>query len=124
TPNDKRMKQFIQQKIVEIYIYKSKYAQVVLMGDFNQTVDCSLNRFSLSSINNYKPLPLQKWLLNQNFIDTFRYLHPTTRKYIWSNSSSKSRIDQIWISEDLVKDLHKADIMNMKMVTKSDHMAP
>ncbi|CAG8685195.1 38069_t:CDS:2 [Gigaspora margarita] len=41
--------------------------------------------------------------------------------YTWSNGSTATRIDQIWISEDLIKNLYKAEILDMYLITESDH---
>ncbi|CAG8479779.1 5724_t:CDS:2 [Gigaspora margarita] len=41
-----------------------------------------------------------------------------------SNSKSSSRIDQVWVSDNLSRDLQVADILNMEMITESDHGTP
>ena len=43
-PNDKATGRSIQQKVVEIISKRKKHTQVVVMGDFNHTVDNILDR--------------------------------------------------------------------------------
>ncbi|CAG8857423.1 26677_t:CDS:1, partial [Gigaspora margarita] len=89
--------------------------------DFNNVLDNKLNRKPQICSHTNKILPLYKWLQNQNFIDTFWFLHPTIQKFTWSNGKSSSRINQVWVLDDLSRDLQVADIINMEMITESDH---
>jgi len=48
-------------------------------------------------------------------------MHSDERGYTWSNSETATRIDYIWISEELASGLQKADIEDIEEVTESDH---
>ncbi|CAG8848625.1 30640_t:CDS:1, partial [Gigaspora margarita] len=43
-PNDKAMTKKIQQRIVEVVYRKKEGMQIIIMGDFNHTVDNILDR--------------------------------------------------------------------------------
>ena len=68
-----------------------------------------------------KKLRLHTWLRSQNFIDTYRYWNRESRKFTWSNGSTATWIDQIWVSEDLKDRVEKAEIEEMETITGSDH---
>jgi len=57
----------------------------------------------------------------QSFIDTYRNMHPTSQEYTWSNKEAATRIDYIWVSEELALGLQKADIEETEEITESDH---
>src|SRR6185436_9959982 len=57
----------------------------------------------------------------QNFRDMYRDMHPTNQEYTWSNGEAATRIDYIWISEELASGLQKAEIEEAEEITKSDH---
>ena len=54
-------------------------------------------------------------------IDTFRKLHPISKKFTRSNEIVKSRIDYIWISNKLRKGLLQCNIIEADNITNSDH---
>ncbi|CAG8833978.1 862_t:CDS:2, partial [Gigaspora margarita] len=60
-------------------------------------------------------------MLRQNFVETFRFLNSDTQAYTWLNGSTATRINQIWISEGLIKNLYKAKILDMDLIIESDH---
>src|SRR3989337_3961160 len=59
------------------------------------------------------------------YIDTFRFLHPTSRTYTWSTTrvdiQISSRIDHIWVSDNWTRDIMYSSINNTDDVTGSDH---
>src|SRR6185437_12780085 len=61
------------------------------------------------------------WLQKQSFTDTYRALYLFGKKFTWSNTSTSTRIDQIWVSEGLTHGLVEAEIIDMSMTTESDH---
>ena len=95
--------------------------QFVVMGDFNHVVDRELDKCSngLSMVS--KVLPLHKWFKNQGFVDIFRMVNPDLMKYSWSGQGVETRIDQIWVSEDLKYGVLAADIVEADTITASDH---
>ena len=62
------------------------------MGDFNATPKPTLDR---EHTTNTKPESKIYHTLKNNFYDSFRTLHLTTKKYSCTTSTNKSRIDQI-----------------------------
>ncbi|CAG8672809.1 156_t:CDS:1, partial [Paraglomus occultum] len=65
--------------------------------------------------------PLLKWLMRQELCDTYRTINPESKEFSWSSRDSSSRIDQIWITEDLSYGLYDAEIQEMDICTNSDH---
>ncbi|CAG8789449.1 26945_t:CDS:2, partial [Gigaspora margarita] len=53
--------------------------------------------------------------------NTFCFLNPDIQAFTWSNSSTGTRIDQILIFEGLIKNLYKAEILDMDLIIESDH---
>ena len=54
-------------------------------------------------------------------INTFRKLYPTFKKFTRSNEIVKSRIDYIWISNELGKGLLQCDIIEADNITNSNY---
>ena len=93
----------------------------IIMGDFNAILNEELDRSSPRKSKSFKPDPLHTWLQKQSFTDTYRALYPFGKKCTWSNTSTSTRIDQIWVSEGLTHGLLEAGIMDMSMTTESDY---
>ncbi|CAG8844006.1 613_t:CDS:2, partial [Gigaspora margarita] len=68
-----------------------------------------------------KKLRLYTWLRLQNFIDIYRYWNYESKKFTWSNGYIATRIDQIWISENLKDRIEKVEIEEIETITGSDH---
>jgi len=79
-PNDKTISKKVQQRIVETVANRKKQTQIIVFGDFNHTVDNVLDR-QHPQTTNYKRLPLFNWLKKQDFVDSYRSLHPTREAY-------------------------------------------
>jgi exonuclease III len=90
----------------------------IIMGDFNATPKPSLDR---EHTTNTKPESKIYNKLKNNFYDSFRTIHPTTKEYTCSSTKNRSRIDQIWIQEDIIPFLLSADITPTKNTFYSDH---
>ena len=119
-PNDKLISKKIQQKIVEIITNRKRHTEIVILGDFNHTVDNILDR-QHPQTTSYKRLPIFNWLKRQDFADSYRSLHPKEKMYTWSNHEAATRIDYIWLSETLASGLQKATIEEAENLTDSDH---
>ena len=119
-PNNKAAGKLIQQKIVEVVFKKKNQTQIVILGDFNHTANNVLDRQHPQS-ESFKRLPIFNWMKKQNFSDTYRDMHPTSQEYTWTNGEAATRINYIWISEDLASGLQKAEIEKAEGITKSDH---
>jgi exonuclease III len=119
-PSDKLIGKNIQQKIVEIVTKKRRQTQIVILGDFNHTANNILDR-QYPQAANFKRLPIFNWMKKQNFSDSYRDMHPTSQEFTWSNGEAATRIDYIWISEELASGLQKAEIEDAEGITESDH---
>ena len=99
----------------------------VILGDLNSIVDNSLDRAGNTRFFRH-PSSLVNFLVNNLYIDTYRFLHPTNRAYTWSTtrhvSTISSRIDHIWVSENWAHDITFCSIENTDDITNSDHHMP
>ena len=120
-PSDKTLINRVQQKVITSFMQRTSNMQFVVMGDFNHVVDRELDKRSNGLGMVSKVLPLHKWFKNQGFIDTFRIVNPDLMKYSWSGQGVETRIDQIWVSEDLKYGVLAADIVEADIITASDH---
>ena len=118
--NNKIAGRNIQQKIVETVLRRKRQTQIIVMGDFNHTVDNILDR-QHPQTTNYKRLPIFSWMKKQDFRDTYRDLNPIGQQFTWSNGEAATRIDYIWISDGLVSGLQKAEVEEVEDITESDH---
>jgi hypothetical protein len=57
----------------------------------------------------------------QDFTDIYRTMHPISQNYTWSNREAATRIDYIWVSEELALGLQRANIEETEGITESDH---
>src|SRR5260363_225086 len=96
------------KEISDIYSKHNKRTHIVILGDFNCVVDLELDKISKSKVSNHKISKIHRWLNKNDFIDTFRFLNLTEKEVTWSNSQSSTRIDQIWVSENLMESLTRA----------------
>ena len=124
SPNDKKSKKEVQKAIINKYVKRCPRTQMVIMGDFNAVADIELDKQVKAKKRKYfKPSPLIGWLERQEFKDAFRLANPEAREYSWSGHGTESRIDYIWLSEDLANGLSESEIQNMDVCTSSDHNA-
>ena len=120
-PNNEYEKKIVQKKIIEKFINRSLRSQVVVIGDFNSIIDPELDRSPI--LRQIKQDPLLNWLQKQEFLDAFRTIYPRTKRFTWTNGDTSTRIDQIWVSEELAQGLFDAEIQEMDVYTNSDHEA-
>ena len=121
-PSDETCATMVIGKIQEIVNKNEKTWQIVIMGDFNRIPNKLLDKSSQTT--NLKRCSLFTWMEKKSFVNAFRRLNPRARKYTWSNGHTSTRIDQIWLSENLMSKALKADIIEMGTVTGSDHELP
>lgn len=114
------------------YITKLKKAgySIIFVGDINvahHEIDIARPKENKNSIGF---LPVERdWLTRveqAGFVDTWRHKHPETVQYSWWDMKTRARdrnvgwrIDYIFVSDDLVSSIKKADIHND--VYGSDH---
>ncbi|CAG8669197.1 11381_t:CDS:2, partial [Rhizophagus irregularis] len=104
---------------------QQQHYKLIIMGDFN----INYHKFLLSQRKpNYKPSYKQKLLhfltYSDNLVDTIPLYHDVTNDNPYNthknNSGHHTRIDYIWISQDLVNDTYASDQFNPQYST--DHM--
>ena len=118
----------------------SKNANIIIMEDFNAVNNPIEDRSSTPETGteanikekrihkNWKPeIALFPFLEDLNFVDIHRYWEELTNLYkrishTWSNKRASSRIDYIWLSQDLAANIHSFENKNFNHVTNSDHM--
>ena len=123
-PNDKESRKEVHKALIDKYLKRLPRTQLVIMGDFNSVADIDLDRQTEPKKKKYsKPDPFIGWLERQEFKDAFRVVNPEAREYSWSGRGSESRIDYIWLSEELTNGLYEAEIQKMDVCTSSDHDA-
>jgi exonuclease III len=120
-PNDKEEKRKLQKTIIERYIKRSQRTQMLILGDFNSISNPELDKSHYQNTSSVKPSPIINWLKKQEFVDTFRTINPRSKEYSWTNGEVSTRIDYIWISEDLSYGLIESELHEMDIYTCSDH---
>src|SRR6266542_3794758 len=133
--NDTNLKQilyYINSVLLKGYRDDGKNHHVIV-GDFNAMADSALDRHqrlhdsstpdaSRHHTNNNKiGLKIINWLKGKGFVDTFRECYPLTRAYTWTNGTSLTRIDYIWLSASWSQMLLDASILDSQLITDSDH---
>jgi len=111
---------YLKEVILEMNKEKDK---IIICGDFNM----AHSDLDLSHENKrrkiYGYLPAQKQfiddLIANNFIDSFRTIHPNSKKYTWKGPKNNWRLDYFFISKNLENYLKKADVLEKEEL--SDH---
>jgi len=93
----------------------------VVTEDFNQTRDGQLDRSPPSVSPKYSQRPFDP-LINLNFFDTFRELYPEKFIFTWTNGTTETRIDQIWMSEEAAGLIEASFVADSALITDSDHL--
>jgi exodeoxyribonuclease-3 len=102
---------------------EKKYKHVIFCGDLNvahNEIDLARPKENSKQIGF---LPVERAWVDKveeaGFVDTFRHLHPTEAKYSWWDQKTRSRernvgwrIDYVFVSQSLVKNIKKAEILN------------
>ena len=94
------------------------------MGDFNSVCNPSLNRTSTSLNYSKKPSDIIQLLQQNDYIDSYRFLHPDKKAFTWKSSSDpniQTRIDYIWFNEVHLNMLAHSNIVDADLITGSDH---
>ena len=71
------------------------------------------------------PSSLIRFLLDNLYVDSYRFCHASRREFSWSNNRAlneiKTRIDHVWISDNWINEILYAEIINADGITESDH---
>ncbi|CAG8799630.1 35309_t:CDS:2 [Gigaspora margarita] len=78
---------------------------------------------NISKSKNFKQkVTLHNWLNKNNFAGIYRVLNLTEKAFTWINGFSSTKINQIWVSNNLSLGLLAANITEMDMFTGSDYV--
>src|SRR5438045_878554 len=94
------------------------------MGDFNSVCNSSLDRTSTSLNYSKKPSDIIQLLQQNEYIESYRFLHPDKKAFTWKSSSDpniQTRIDYIWFNEAHLNTLAHSNIVDADLITGSDH---
>ena len=116
-------KQLEYLKHLKEVILKMDEDKVIVCGDFNMAHTALDLNHENKRRKIYGFLPEQRQfiddLLANNFIDSFRTLHPDLEKYTWKGPKNNWRLDYFVISDTLENYLKKADVLEKEEL--SDH---
>ena len=106
-----------------------KKKPVIFMGDINATVadiDLARPKENAGKLGCTEDERTRLSLFVTNFVDTFRYMHGEVSKYTWWDMKTRARergvgwrIDYIFVSRVLQKNIKKAEILDT--ISGSDH---
>ena len=102
-------------------INDSEQDHLVICGDFNLTLNQTLDSHNYTNLNNPKSRLVVLNMIDENgLIDIYRYFNPDKKRYTWrrKNPLKQARLDYFLISETLIDLVDTADI---KPSYKSDH---
>ena len=136
-PNGKRSPQRLEYKLgfydrflTYINDLKNIGYSIIFCGDLNTAHnECDLARAKENEeISGFLKIE-REWIdkvIDNGYIDTFRYMHPKEIKYSWWSQRTRARqrnvgwrIDYFFVSEDLIPHIKSADILTH--ITGSDH---
>src|SRR6266496_1957040 len=90
----------------------------IITGDFNQILDGQRDRIPADDLNHRSKF---ESLLRRNYVDAYRQIYPYNTDCTWSNGTTVTRIDQIWISEIAKNSVMNFDTIDASGITDSDH---
>ena len=103
-------------------VYSSKGEHQMIIGDFNTTLNPHLDKVNyLTDAHSRSRSVINSWIEDGQYIDAFRYLHPTKKAYSWRCDSKKTqlaRLDICLVTPALAALLFKVD---HTMTRNSDH---
>ena len=94
----------------------------IIGGDFNCISNVYLDKQGGDSQAGSSALDaLMDLLKSFNLIDVFRSMHPSSRKFTWTNSNVSSRLDKFYVSPEI---LANTKLFEITVFPFSDHDAP
>ena len=120
--NSEKIQNHIQKVIKEERLVNSN---IVVMGDFNAVNNPMVDRSTKKS--DWKPeAPIFPYLEDSGFLDIHKHWEEAihNKKYpshTWKNTKSSSRIDYIWLSQDLALNIYSFKNEEFDTITNSDH---
>jgi len=126
-PCDKRKSINIQRKIQSMIQNKlHQQYQIIIMGDFNATLNPRLDRKCSNSNNSFTPseepeAQIFHHLSNWNLIDLHQLWDEQEPSHTWKNIQSSSRIDYIWSTTRIANSMLNFQNYSFTEITNSDH---
>ncbi len=83
-------------------------------GDYNFYIDPKMDKLSTMSDTNDNPEYREEILSMMetlNLVDCWRIFYPDTRRYTWHSRGKASRLDYLFLSEHLLNEICKCDIL-------------
>ncbi len=83
-------------------------SNIILAGDFNFYSNPKLDKLNVISRKNDNPIyrsDIHSILDSMTLSDTFRILHPQTRRYTWHSRGKSSRLDYFFLSDHRLNEL-------------------
>ena len=122
-PHDKTNKQLTLNKLKELIQQNQSNNYIhIIIGDFNSTPNPKIDILSISKTQKQKKQTNKKlYNLLHNYSDFFRTLHPHKINFTYEGPTQKSRIDQIWISNNIIDNLTNTKIIPTNSEFQSDH---
>ena len=103
------------------YIHENAQDYLIICGDYNLVINPQLDSHNYTHINNPKARDtLLSVISDNNLVDIYRHLHPTTKRYTWRMQKpiKQARLDYIFINDTFSDIVSKCDI---HPGYKSDH---
>lgn len=128
--NRSNYRQSFDEHFIEHVIKLNNKKDTIICGDFNichKSIDiCNMQKHTfLDNFSDEIKADFNE-LLNEGFIDTYRYMHPQMREFtFWNNTDNREekqagwRLDYILVSDYLKKNIRQANIL--KEIGGSDH---
>jgi hypothetical protein len=120
-PTDKGVNREIQRTIMREICNNKINTYICIAGDFNTLNNVDLDTNNKKRKSQRPGKPLFEWLKNRDQIDTFQYLNPHKKEFTWYKDGLASRIDYIWVGEEIQALIIDAGIEDVNMITNSDH---
>ena len=120
-PADKKSNRETQRTMIREICRNKINTYTCVTGDFNALSNISYDTNNKNRKNQGLGKPLLEWLKSRDQVDTFRFMNPYKKEYTWQKEETASRIDYIWVGEELENLLDEAVIQDIDMLTGSDH---
>lgn len=102
------------------YINKKNEQNLIVLGDFNCTLDKSVDRYPINQNEDIGNIQLKLCIDNNDLEDIWRIRYPTKKISTFARGNAKSRIDYIFTSSRINFRIEKCNIINC---IYSDHDA-
>ena len=85
----------------------------ILIGDYNTTLDPKLDKVNYKGDDHAKSREvINSWLMDEDFIDSYRYIYPDERNYSYRqdcDKTQKARLDYALVSPNLIDKISQVE---------------